>query len=55
MHLKDNYKSFTIQIHVLINTIVHFNYIFGTCYPTKLYGLCGKCGRTLKCLQNKRL
>ena len=55
MPLKDNYKSFTIQIHILINTIVHLNYIFCTCYPTELYGLRGNWGRTLECLQNKRL
>jgi len=50
IHLKDNYKSYTIKINVLINSIVHFNYIFRTCYPTKLDGLCGNCCRTLECL-----
>ena len=38
-----------------MNTIVHLNYEFYTCYPTKLYGLCGNWRITLECLQNKTL
>jgi len=41
--------------HILINIIVHLNYKFNTCYPTKLYGLRGNWRWTLECLQNKTL
>jgi len=54
-HLKDNWNIHNPNTYILINTIVHLNYEFCTCYPTKLYGLRGNWHITLECLQNKTL
>ena len=55
IHLKDNWNIHNPNTYILINTIVHLNYEFFKCYPTKLYGLRRNWHRTLECLRNKTL
>jgi len=51
-HLKDSWNIHNPNTYVLINTIVHLDYELYTCYPTKVYRLCGNWHKTLECLQN---